>query len=172
MVEQNIYIIYIYIVYYYIYVYIYQQGHVATLHIKLPHQFAGSGRGKVAFKPDRRMGKHGRHIIFTAILGWYTAAVKGTEQVRLIQLMSWSKSFPNWGSHVCKQKVMTMANQCQLESSPLLPYTDWWSSTLHGLGVRPSSGEVRLEVGLTHQPTKPLTISRWWFQTCCMFNFY
>lgn len=50
--------------------------------------------------------------------------------------------------------------------------TDWWSSTLHGLGMRPSSGEVRLEVGPTHQPTKPLTISRWWFQTCCMFNFY
>lgn len=48
--------VYIYI-YHYIYVYIYQQGHVATLHIKLPHQFAGSGRGKVAFKPDRRMGQ-------------------------------------------------------------------------------------------------------------------
>lgn len=48
--------------------YIYKQGHVVTLHVKLPHQFAGSGRGKVAFKPDRRWASMAGYC-FAALLG-------------------------------------------------------------------------------------------------------
>ena len=57
-----------------------------------------------------------------------------------IQLTSWSKSLKlrlTWPQH----KLITMVNQCasghiDLNLGSTLPYTDWWSSTLHGLGVR------------------------------------
>ena len=143
------------------YIYIYQQGHVATLHIKLPHQFAGSGRGKVAFKPDRRMGQAWVAYYFHCHFGLIhcscerdrTGSVDSTDE--LVQIFSKLRlTCLETKSHDYGQS-MPIGVIATAAIHRLVEFNAAW------FGCETKLGRGSFGSGPTHQPTKPLTISRW-----------